>query len=326
MASPARIFVLFALTIGCGFSGLAKPSCGKPDSIAVSIAASVDDDQMPLIVLSTKNISDHVLTCEAMAGTEGWAFPKIHIEGDEGTPSKTIWYRRRSLEYRFPELMVTLNVGCEASFGKAQYPPGDTLSIKLPLVAYYFIEKPGDYSAYLEVHDPEETCDPNAKWLRTNTVPLHITPKQAEKWEARAGVPRVHATISKPQPVILPGHAPVIHVEFQTDGHETYDGDDFFPHVRQDSVEPPRTTYYRERLHEPGTPQYELFQGPQPPFPGMERKSFSIDAKSAEWDIDLRNFYSFEKPGKYSVYLEFPDFSGKLLRSNSIDFAIAPSD
>lgn len=132
---------------------------------------------MPLIVLSARSISGRTVTCETLEQIEGLSFPKIHVEGIQGTPSKSIWYRERSYEYGYPEISATLNLDCATHLGKAQYEPGETVSFEYPLAAYYFIDKPGNYSLHLEVHDPEETCDPNAKWLRTNTLQLEITPE-----------------------------------------------------------------------------------------------------------------------------------------------------
>ena len=63
---------------------------------------------------------------------------------------------------------------------KPRFAPSEFGFLKYPLAAFYFIDKPGDYSEYLEVHDPKNTCDSKPKCLRTNTVQLQITPKQVE--------------------------------------------------------------------------------------------------------------------------------------------------
>ena len=321
MTTVARIFAVAVICVSCAFSDLAQTSCGKPDTVAVSLTTSLYDDQMPLIVLSAKNISGRTMTCQEMENIGGWLFPKFHIEGAQGMPSKSTWFRRLSHEYRYPGLEITLNAGCEASLGKAQFEPGESALFKYPLTAYYFIDKPGKYSVYLEVHDPDETCDPNAKWLRTNTVQLEISPEQVAAWEARAGTPRVHAAINMQQAANLPKQTAVIQIELQNNGNTSYDGDDFFPHVEQNSMEVAKTAYFRERLHNPGSRQYGLWDGPKPDFPETSRKSYSIEAhQSSVWEIDLRNYYKFDTLGKYSVYVEFPDFSGKLLRSNTIEF------
>ena len=155
---------------------------------------------------------------------------------------------------------------------------------------------------------------------------LEITPKQVETWESQAGTSGIHATINMRQTVVPLPHGPIVQIELRADQGISYDGDDFFPHVEQDGVEIAKTTYFHERLHDPGTPQYEPFQGPKPDFPDTSRKSCSIEMKanqSSAWEIDLRNFYKFDTPGRYSVYIEFPDFSGKLLRSNTIKFEIS---
>ena len=122
-------------------------SCDKPDSIAVSIETALDEHQMPFIVLSVKNISSRTLTCESIESIEGgWFFPKFHINGTHGVPSKSIWYRRLSHEYCYPDLDITANVGCVAHLGKAQFVPGEIAFLKYPLAAFYFIDKPGNYS------------------------------------------------------------------------------------------------------------------------------------------------------------------------------------
>jgi hypothetical protein len=324
MTIATRIISVVVIIVSCAFSDIAQTSCGKPDSIAVSLTTSLYDDKMPLIVLSAKNISGRTMTCEEMENTGGWLFSKFHIEGAQGMPSKSIWFRRLSHEYSYPELGITLNAGCEASLGKARFEPGESALFKYPLTAYYFIDKPGKYSVYLDVHDPLDNCESNPKLLRTNTVQLEISPEQAAVWEAKAGTPRLHAAINTQQAVISLQQAPVIQIEMQNNGYTSYDGDDFFPHVERNSVEVAKTTYFCERLHEPGSRQYGLWEGPKPDFPETTRKSYSFEAhQSSVWQIDLRNFYKFDIPGKYSVYLEFPDFSGKLLRSNTMEFEIA---
>ncbi len=309
-----RCFAVVVFIAYCAASAEAQSSCGNPDSIAVSIKTALDEHQMPLIVLSAKNISNHSLT-----GIGGFSLPRIHIEGAHGAPGKSTWYHQSILDYGYPGLTITLNV----SDGR-RYSPGETIVRQYDLESLYYVDTAGVYSVYMEVHDPDETCDPNAKWLRTNTVQLEITPDQVKTWEAKAGTPAVRATISMPQAVISRQQAPIIQLDFQNDHYTSYDGDDFFPHVERDSVEPAKTTYYRERLHEPGTRQYELWQGPKPDFPETSRKSDSVEAhQSSTWEIDLRNFYKFDTPGKYSVYVDFPDFSGKMLRSNTVEFEIA---
>ena len=300
-----------------------QSSCGKTDSIAVSIRTTLDEHQMPLINLSVRNISGRTLTCKTLDSTNSELFPRIHLEGVHSTPSKSIWYRQLNHEFGYPELPITLNVDCASRFGKSHYAPGETISFKYPLMAYYFVDKPGDYSVYLEVHDPEETCDPAAKWQRTNTAQFEITPEQVKVWEAHAGAPRVRATINMQQPVISLQRVPTIQIELQNDDYTSYDGDDFFPHVERDSVDVAKTTYYRERLHESGTRQYGFMEGPEPDYPERSRRSHSIQAhQSSAWEIVLGNFYRFDMPGKYSVYVEFPDFSGKLLRSNTLEFEV----
>jgi len=323
MTPADRVFAIAGVIVACALSNRAQISCGAPDSIAVSIAPSLYTDQMPVIVVSARNVSGHTMKCEAMESVVDSA--NIHIEGTQGVPPKSMWYRRRTHEYSYPELMTTLNVGCEASLATTQFAPGETASLKYVLEAMYFINKPGEYSVYSDVGDPLDNCESKPKWLRTNTVQLEITPEQVAVWEAKAGTPHVHATISMKETQISLQQAPTVEIVLQNDNGTSYDGDDFFPRVERDGVEMAKTTYFRERLHEPGTRQYELFEGPKPDFPDTSRKSYSIEAhQSSAWEIDLRNFYKLDAPGKYSVYVEFPDFSGKPLRSNTIEFVISP--
>ncbi len=200
--------------------------------------------------------------------------------------------------------------------------PVETISQTYPLDDYYCVNEPGVYSAYLDVHDPAETCDPYAKWLRTNTVQIVISPGQVKAWEARAGPPSVSATIKMRQPPLSVAEASTIQIEVKNDRWTDYEGDDLFPHVERDSEEIAKTTYYRERLHEPGTRQYGFMEGPRPDFPSMRGENGVRAHQSSAWEIDLLNFYKFDAPGKYSIYVEFPDDSGRLMRSNTIKFEI----
>jgi hypothetical protein len=186
-----------------------------------------------------------------------------------------------------------------------------------PLESYYFLNEPGEYSVYFDVHDP--ACE---KWLRTNTLQIVVTPDQVKAWEKHAGAPSESATIKMQQPLLSLQQAPTIQIEVKNDKYIDYEGDDFFPHVERNSVEAAKTIYYRERRHESGTRQYGFFEGPTPDFPNTRREHVIRAHQSSTWEIDLRNFYKFDTPGKYSIYVEFPDFSGKYLRSNTIEFEI----
>lgn len=296
-------------------SAVAQTPCGKTDSISVRITEQLDKDEFPAIVLSAKNIGDQPLTEDSI---DGYLFPRIHIEGVHGAPPRTIWYRQLSHEYGYPDLSSGPTVTTQDV-----HAPGETLSHTYPLRYYYFVDEPGAYSVYVDVHDPAETCDPNAKWLRTNTLQITVTPDQVKAWEQHTGAPRESATIKMQQPSLSLQQAPKIQIELQNDLYTDYAGDDFFPHVERNSVEIAKTTYFRERRHEPGTRQYGFMEGPTPDFP-VTRGEHSVRAhQSSTWEIDLRNFYKFDAPGKYSVYVEFPDVSGKLLRTNTLEFEIA---
>jgi len=322
LRSIVRIFIVVFIIASSIISAVAQTACSKPDSVAVSLTTSLYDDQMPLIVLSAKNISGRTMTCQEMENIGGWLFPKFHIERPQGTSSKSTRHRQLSHEYGYPVLPTTLNAGCEASLGKAQFEPGESALFKYVLKELYFIDKPGIYSVFLDVHDPLDNCESNPKWLRTNRVQLEITPEQVAVWEAKAGTPSVHATINMKQSAISLQQAPTIQIDVQNDRYTDYAGDDFFPHVERNSAEAEKTMYYRERLHEPGTRQYGIFEGPKPDFPNTRGEIVIRAHESSTWEIDLRNFYKFDTSGKYSVYVEFPDDSGKPLRSNSIEFEI----
>jgi hypothetical protein len=310
-----RGFAVVAVVASSTSPAAAQTSCGKANSIAVSIAGKLDKDQFPAIVLSAKNIGDPPLTDESI---DGYLFPRIHIEGVHGAPQKTQWYHRLILDYGYPGLRGDRMVAEE------QHAPGETISITYPLEYYYFLNEPGPYAVYMDVHDPAETCDPNAKWLRTNTVQIVITPDQVKAWEARAGAPRVGATIKMRQPSLSLSEAPTIQIELKNDRYTDYEGDDFSPHVTRGSAEAAKTAYYRERLHESGARQYGVWEGPMPEFPSTRRDNGVRAHQLSTWEIDLRNFYKFDTPGRYSVYIEFPDDSGKPLRSNTIEFEITP--
>lgn len=319
MRRVARYFAAVTALVPCSAWVLAQAPCPQPEStpasIVVSIAAKTGEDQFPFIELSVKNLTNHPLTDESIDGSLG---PRIHVDGIHGPASRTIWFRQRSLEYGYPSLMYD-RMGAPVR----EFAPGETLSLRYLLKGVVLLNEPGMYSAYIEVHDPAETCDPNAKWLRSNTVQFALTPEEAKAWDAYAGPPRMGASIKMREATVSSGQAPAVQIEVRNDASTDHAGDDFFPHVERDSIEVTKTSYYRERLHEPGARQYGIFEGPQPTFSETRKEHFIKPHDSSAWEIDLRNFYNLDAPGKYTVYIEFPDISGRILRSNTIEFAIA---
>ena len=87
-------------------------------------------------------------------------------------------------------------------------------------------------------------------------------------------------------------------------------------HIEGKSGEPPKTMWYRQLLREPGLPALEttLNAGPRAIFPANGPAN-SIDSK-----FSLAAFYDLSASGTYSACLEIWDESGRLLKTNAVQF------
>ncbi len=140
-------------------------------SIEVRIAMEkeqVPPGQSPTVVLTVWNTTDHPIYWQATDY-------RVHVQGINGEPPKTLWYRRFLCEPGLPCLTTTLNVGPTKLWPKGS--PGDSIENKFVLSAFYNLNAPGQYSVFLEIPDGYRAGpggQDNLRSLTTNTVSFNI--------------------------------------------------------------------------------------------------------------------------------------------------------
>jgi hypothetical protein len=118
------------------------------------------------------------------------------------------------------------------------------------------------------------------------------------------------------QPEIPARQAPWLIISVKILADNPRYGDEFLPHVEGEKGEMPRTMYHRQRRHEPGLP--ELAAGSPMGWVPREVKAGETDIRR----LDLTKYYDLSSPGKYSVYVEYPDESGKWQHTNTVQFTM----
>jgi|SRR5580698_1896038 hypothetical protein len=138
---------------------------------------------------------------------------------------------------------------------------------------------------------------------------------QAQTTSKSAGSPMFTVSIAVKQPEMSVGQATWVTIYVKLLADNASYNDDFLPHVEGANGEPSKTIYHRQRRHEPGLP--ELSHDRMATFP-HEVKAGDTDIRK----LDLTKYYDLGTPGKYSVYVEYLDESGKWQRTNIISFTL----
>jgi hypothetical protein len=145
----------------------APSPASQPASITVSVALERDRlpvGQKPLAAVTIRNISDR-----GVCLTNASLTYRVHVEGKDGEPPMTEFYRHLHGEYR-PGDGPTLTDGpvicrpiAAGSSNRQQY----------DLTTYYDLGAPGKYSVYIEIQDPLAPLN-KPLWLRTNTAKFEV--------------------------------------------------------------------------------------------------------------------------------------------------------
>lgn len=118
---------------------------------------------------------------------------------------------------------------------------------------------------------------------------------------------------------VTPGQTPLVTLSVQNISDQVlFDEDDidYRVSVEGERGQPPKTLYHRRLRGEAGLPP--LAGGG--PTAGLGIKPGESRIK----EYNLTKYYDLSAPGKYSVYVEVRDKSGKWLRSNNVHFEILP--
>jgi hypothetical protein len=161
------------LIAGGSFSLIAQapPSTAPGASIEVRIAMEKEQiplGQSPIVDLTVWNTTDHPVYWQATNY-------RVHVNGVNGEPPKTMWYRQFLCEPDLPCLTTTLNLGPTLLWPMGL--PCDSTDNKFTLSAFYDLTAPGPYSVSLEVPDGYRLGpggSDNLGSLTTNTVPFNI--------------------------------------------------------------------------------------------------------------------------------------------------------
>jgi hypothetical protein len=118
------------------------------------------------------------------------------------------------------------------------------------------------------------------------------------------------------------GQSPVVVLTiWNTSDHVVmWTGDSWRLHVESKSGEPPKTMWYRQFLREPGLPALEVT------LPSFTRPIYppGLADNLIDEEFTLSDYYDLLSSGSYSAYLEVGDDSGKMLKTNTIQFEILP--
>jgi hypothetical protein len=162
-----KIFEAFTLRLAAiGIIVLVSISaCGQAATAGtVSIAASITVDknqvpvgQSPWAILTVKNLSDHEVAIHDYA-------VRLHVEGEKGEPPTTLVQRMTTGKLQPGERPLRAD-----EYVVWTIPAGESSSHKYKLSYFYDLSASGNYTAYLEVMDPN-----SQKWLRTNTAKFEV--------------------------------------------------------------------------------------------------------------------------------------------------------
>jgi hypothetical protein len=170
-----RIFAVFVgATVALASSSIplvaqTTPAANQSDSIAISIALDKDHlsiGQVPIALVTIKNISE--LEVQDVCVPENPY--RVHVEGKDGEPSKTEYYRHMLGDFRpgdGPDQSGGSGIGCR------RITAGSSITIKYDLTAFYDLSMPGKYSVYIEICDPSGPKD-SSRLLRTKTAYFEI--------------------------------------------------------------------------------------------------------------------------------------------------------
>ena len=109
--------------------------------------------QMPLAILTVKNLTDHEVSIHDH-------MYQVHVDGDNGEAPTTLAQRRRTGKLRPGESDLRADENFLWTLS-----PGESGVRKFQLAYFYDLNSPGQYEVYAEVVDPA-----TRKQLRTNTV------------------------------------------------------------------------------------------------------------------------------------------------------------
>ncbi len=146
---------------------------------------------------------------------------------------------------------------------------------------------------------------------------LPVTGQQVSEWtqskliRVRIAMQEVNVPLTKAPWLVLTVQNMSDH-PLQDDGFDL----EYRVTVLKDNKELRRTRLYRQLRHEPGLPELDMGGPP-------DARRIDVGATVTR-EFDLAKYYEFEGPGKYSVYVEILDLSGKW-RTNTVVFEMQTS-
>jgi hypothetical protein len=144
------------------------PATSETDSVSVHVAlqkSSYAVGEKPIAVLAIKNIGS-----EAIWFSNNLHLQRIHVTRKDGEPPKTELHRHLLGDFRpgdGPGLLSGPVIGRSIA-------PGTVYLHSYDLTYFYDLSKPGNYSVYIEIYDPQGAKDGSGHWLRTNTAQFEM--------------------------------------------------------------------------------------------------------------------------------------------------------
>jgi hypothetical protein len=147
-------------------SAQSAPMANQPDSVSIHVSlqkGSYAIGEKPIGVLT-------FISSNGIWFSNDLHLERIHVTSKDGEPPKTELHRHLLGDFRPGDGPDLLSGPVAGRF----IGPGSLDSQKYDLTYFYELNKPGDYSVYLEIYDPAGPKDGSGHWLRTNTVNFEI--------------------------------------------------------------------------------------------------------------------------------------------------------
>lgn len=170
--STAGVVVLSALALSAESLNISEaqsaPAVSETDSVSIHVSlqkSSYTVGEKPVAVLAIKNTGS-----EPIWFSDNLHLQRIHVTTKDGEPPKTELHRHLLGDFRpgdGPGLLSGPVIGRSIA-------PGTVYSHSYDLTYFYDLSKPGNYSVYIEIYDPQGAKDGSGHWLRTNTAQFEM--------------------------------------------------------------------------------------------------------------------------------------------------------